>query len=507
MDGIMFRELLPPQPGDDRLTALCKVAMYTELVTATFIEGQDPFMPAGFNNMDTYDPVPTMDRVLSFIQACKEVYTSLDKDGPQRKLLDNMTLEKAYGKTTPNKPTTNAETIDWARKQRYVVAEQRPLHSEKWKEAKDIPDYGMMYMRSTIRPVKEEWIDASQISEAVKEGKVAVFDATKLLGKELFNLSMPDIARLHGESAKNIPMYRQKGPTGIARTGIDNLRDYAARTKAWKDRKQLRWPENKPFRAAGHWTADDIQEMATSKLHGSWWMSILYKLVNLFLQAFQIDLTMEDMQRTMRQHILQCAINTRRLPELPMPKLEDALGNPDWLERAWSMFWLGPVADCWHYDDPDNLLIGVYGDIWVSVFQLKDRELMRGGADRGCWNPMLEPMPKRIDTFWTQQADGWLEKFEFINLKLEPGMGIVVPSGAFHSLTMADGDRILLNCFMIPKYKGLWDVAASNYTFYNSKWQSEEYHALSQLKKSSIFRLWDTKKLGGFFEGTKLEML
>merc|ERR1712014_277229 len=116
-------------------------------------------------------------------------------------------------------------------------------------------------------------------------------------------------------------------------------------------------------------------------------------------------------------------------------------------------------------------------------------------------------MPERIDTLEAERDDAWLEKFEFIHLKLKPGIGVVVPSGAFHSLTMVDGDRVLMNCFMVPKYKGLWDAPASNYSFYGPSWQTEEYHALSQLKKSSIFRLWDTKKLGGYFEGTKLEML
>merc|ERR1711879_712456 len=116
-------------------------------------------------------------------------------------------------------------------------------------------------------------------------------------------------------------------------------------------------------------------------------------------------------------------------------------------------------------------------------------------------------MPSRIDTFEAPRDNKWLEKFQFVHFKLTPGTGVTVPSGAFHSLTMTDGDRILMNCFMIPKYKGLWDAPAANYSFYSSRYQTEEYHALSQLKKSSIFRLWDTKKLGGYFEGAKLEML
>merc|ERR1719323_2209940 len=90
--------------------------------------------------------------------------------------------------------------------------------------------------------------------------------------------------------------------------------------------------------------------------------------------------------REMRQSALQTAINMRRLPRAPQ-RIEEALGSPDWLERTWNMLWLEPVSDCWHYDDPDNLLIAVYGDIWVTVFENpEDNDLLRAGGTRGCWS-------------------------------------------------------------------------------------------------------------------------
>mmetsp|Transcript_57568 Transcript_57568/g.171323 ORF Transcript_57568/g.171323 Transcript_57568/m.171323 type:complete len:317 (+) Transcript_57568:1-951(+) len=316
---------------------------------------------------------------------------------------------------------------------------------------------------------------------------------------------MPEIAALHGDMAKSIPMYRQRGASAPGGSGVESLDTYARKVRAWKREQCLRYPENAPFRPFGYSEPKDVSDYINSLKQPTWWLEVLASMLDIWFKP-RLGQSLREILRMVRTTGLQCAINTRRLPKLPMPKIEDALGNPDWLERAWSMFWLGPVADCWHYDDPDNLLIGVYGDIWVSVFKLKDRELMRSGGDRGCWSS-LSQMPLRIDTPHAMTQDWWLEKFEFIHMKLTPGTGIVVPSGAYHSLSMADGDRILLNCFMIPKYKGLWDVPAANHSFYSSKWQTEEYHAMSQLKKSSIFRLWDTKQLGGYFEGFKLEML
>merc|ERR1712241_730531 len=105
----------------------------------------------------------------------------------------------------------------------------------------------------------------------------------------------------------------------------------------------------------------------------------------------------------------------------------------------------------------------------------KDREVMRARGDRGCWS-FFAPLPSRIDTPETAQNNAWLEKFEFIHLKLTPGTGVTIPSGAFHSIATPDGDRILMNCFLVPKYKGLWDAPAANHSFYSSEWQTEEFH-------------------------------
>uniref|UniRef100_A0A7S0A3G8 JmjC domain-containing protein n=1 Tax=Pyrodinium bahamense TaxID=73915 RepID=A0A7S0A3G8_9DINO len=494
------RQLLHVQPGDDHITAICKVSMYTEMITSSDLDGKNSLPMPGPFNLDTMDPVSTEDRVRAYVQACREVYEGLDKDGPQRRILDGLVPEQKVNVTTPYRLPLSHDLIVGARNHRNRVASERPGHAHRWKPLEEIGEHGRFYGRTKIRPVVEEVIDPSEIGEAVRQGKVARFDAVKLLGKEIFNITMPRVAELHGEAARAIPMYRQRGATAPGRSGMETLETYAQKVRLWKKANAIRFPENKPWFPQSM-TAQDVQDYKDAHKEPTWWLEALVSTLSFIAGA-----PLKEWNRQARSGVLQCAVNTRRLPNLPMPKIEDALGNPDWLERVWSMFWLGPIGDCWHYDDPDNLLIGIYGDIWVTVFEHADREVMRAGGDRGCWS-LVPPMPKRIDQEHTELTDGWLAGFPFIQFKLEPGMGVVVPSGTFHSLTMSDGDRILLNSFMMPKYKGLWDAPAAKHSFYGPRWQSEEYAAMSHLKKSAIYRLWDTRKLGGYFEGAKLEML
>jgi len=343
--------------------------------------------------------------------------------------------------------------------------------------------------------VKEEHIRASQIADYVRMGKVAVFDATELLGKELFNLTMPEIARLHGEAAREIPVYRQQGASAPGRSGFEDLASYSKRIAQWRDRGEIRYPEYRPWGPETPTQEDRRDSEGSSK--EPWWLGLLSAYTGAPLAVAY---------KQLRTNVLQCAINTRRLDKLPIPKVEEALGSPSWLERAWSMFWLGPVGDCWHYDDPDNLLIGVHGDMWVTVFEQQDAEAMRAGGDRGCWSA-LNPLPQTFTDSNVMRTDPWVKKFPFIHFKLEPGMGVIVPSGTFHSLTMPDGDRILMNVFMNPKFKALHDAPASKYSFYNERKQTDEYAAMRSLKASTIYRVWDKHKIGGWFENTKLEML
>merc|ERR550525_953704 len=119
---------------------------------------------------------------------------------------------------------------------------------------------------------------------------------------------------------------------------MESLKDYGERTAKWKRENTIRFPEYKPW-APYFMTEQDKKDIEDAVAQPTLLLKVLA-----FVSSLLYGSDVRHVVRHMKSSALQCAINTRRLPNLPMPKLEDALGNPDWLERVWSMFWLGPIA-------------------------------------------------------------------------------------------------------------------------------------------------------------------
>merc|ERR550532_946211 len=170
----------------------------------------------------------------------------------------------------------------------------------------------------------------------------------------------------------------------------------------------------------------------------------------------------------LRRVMLQPTINVRRLPELKV-ELEKTLGNPPWLERSWSMLWAGAVGLWMHNDEPDNLLIAVNGEMTVMVFNQEDTDILSGA--RGPVHAFKEAFdlgdfhPDKTDATWLAH-NPWIHKFPYIRVHLKPGMGVTVPSRAYHAIWMTDSERLLLNAFLVPKYKALEKAPNVKYSFF-----------------------------------------
>mmetsp|Transcript_173831 Transcript_173831/g.557108 ORF Transcript_173831/g.557108 Transcript_173831/m.557108 type:complete len:269 (-) Transcript_173831:106-912(-) len=239
------------------------------------------------------------------------------------------------------------------------------------------------------------------------------------------------------------------------------------------------------------------------------WLRALHWLCERVLRLPQgSDWAPEKVAHSLRRELYMTTVNARRLHKLPI-NMEEALGHPPWLERAQPMLWSGAVGAWWHNDEPDNLLISLNKEINVAVFDAFDTDHLSGSKgpvhlDR--FFDLGDFHPDKDDSGWLAN-NTWLHKFPFIRVRLSPGMGVVVPSRAYHAVWAEDADRLLLNCFMFPRYKVMEDAPSSSFSFFGRGRQPSLYMALFHLKVSSIARLWDMKKLGGFFEMVKLEFL
>lgn len=493
----------PVLETDDHITKVCKAAMHADM-TQHMLNHQDPFPPRGIHNLNTGDNMHPEERTALFVKTCRETYATLNPE--QRILLDAWmpTSENELNATTPIQLEITEEKVRSGMEERIKAAEDRPpLDETTLKTKEELGDFGELYHKFGLRPSREEVIPVSKIEEYVRLGKVARFDATELLGKELFNLSILDVARLHQDTANPIPVYRQSGALAPGKSGWESLGEFADRVVQWQKANLHYFPEFRPW--AQQMNPDKFsKEMEATVTEPVWWLK-WYDKVTSIMRSSHIP-SLAALYKGVRIACLQCAVNTRRLPNLPMPPIEKALGNPPWLERAWSLFWLGAVADCWHYDDPDNLLIAVHDEIYVSFFDSKDSDLLRAHGDRGCWS-IASALPQTFTNTDGLSRNEWVKKLKYYTVKLEPGMGLVIPSRAYHSLVMPRGTRLLLNSFLMPKFNGLKGEPGYDASSYSPKHFSPLYSAVRHLKSSTIYKIWDTKKIGGWFEFTKLELL
>merc|ERR1711862_203447 len=102
---------------------------------------------------------------------------------------------------------------------------------------------------------------------------------------------------------------------------------------------------------------------------------------------------------------------------------------------------------------------------------------------------------------WVAQNE-WIRDVPMHLLKMEPGMGITLPSKAYHSIMANDGNRILMDCFFVSRFKALENSpAAADDSYYKRGTQGGLFRAMRLLKMMSLMHLWETRNIGGFFSG------
>uniref|UniRef100_A0A7S1LNQ3 JmjC domain-containing protein n=1 Tax=Alexandrium catenella TaxID=2925 RepID=A0A7S1LNQ3_ALECA len=449
------------------------------------------------------DHAPWQQRVLAYLDSCREVYNSLPQDGLQRTLLDALDPGPALvGVQNVTMPIINGDYLPgpWsaAVKRGREKILNRPDVEHRWKSAEELaqehPDAAEL-VRHGFRPVKEEWIRGTEVMDALVAGKVAVFDATEVLPRSLFNITMVDIARMHGELASTIPAYHDWGASK-GRQHVESLADYAERlqrTMAAPGRPTVP-ADNHRFVAHPGAEADP----PTCSLPPG---DVFWRATDLLTRGQARKVLCGARCATHR-----VTINTRRLSKLPEFDLHKSLGSPSWVSRVQNLLWTGPGPWNWHYDEEDNLLISLNGDMWAIVFtNQNDTDIIAGGlrlADSSYGELRLSPA---FNSAFMAENSWWLQKYPFNFVKLKPGMAITVPSMTLHTVLTSDSTRILMNAFMIPEFKASERITAASW--FREGRQTDTYLAVRSLKQASIARLWDSRGLGGFFMGTKLEVL
>jgi len=516
---------LKHDPEDDKLTRICRLSLYTKWA-------EELWSGVIVNSMtDPLVTLPPEQRVNAYLQTCRQILEQMPPEDRQRQLLESLdpVPDPSQFHVNITHPWMNGhytETMQKHHQQWFKPGADvkpfkvdpdtmtQPWFQNRLKEIDRVsgfehrlkPNNELTHIfpeelaKLGIRPVKDEWVEPSQIPDALLQGKTAVFDATKVCGKEIFNLTVPDIAKLHGDDAHRIPTFRLHS-SGIGDGAWETLAELGQRFAFWRDRGWMNFPDFGPFPNAEDVMVAMKKAAPTSPLvrlalRFKWlldgrppWSQYLDHHVSIIRSYFQ--------------NIAQTTINVKRLSKFPLGDMPQAMGNPGWIQRFWNLLWIGPVSDFWHFDEWDNVLIAVSGNIYVAVMEQNATSLISGTRNVGLgWNDM-QGFFKRDGT-WVKENE-WIKKIPIHILKLEPGMGITVPSRTYHNVMALDGNRILLNCFLVPKFGT--KAMANNPNHHVSGFQSERHNAVGDLKIQTVGRLWDTMKIGGFFSGLKLEYL
>jgi len=492
--GLETRDRKPRVVNHDNQTqAVCKLSLYTRVM-----EVAPPF-----GLMDTADPMRTGKRLKAYVDNCIQAYEALPANSTQRKLLDSIKVPKGIPGDLPNLtlphfhgPMNHEEYIEMRKRRAFRGMKKANLQPRRMNVSEIDPEWVREGMRkSRILPVKPDHIPNKEVLTYLLMGKVAIFDATKLLPHHVFNKSLVDIANMHNDTWDEIPMYKMR--SGSAAFGWDSLKEVKQRLERYNKSGELYHPEMVPLPRYPDWQPSEI----------NWTDKEMQKMKEEVDEevGYDADAFVHNMLRAPGQ----TTTNLRRLPKLNV-SLEDALGNPDWLERSWSMFWAGSVGSYWHNDEPDNLIICTNKEVNIGVFtDMSDTDLLNGKKNYGDaphpeYFDLFEFHPDEVTDEWLQEQP-WIWHYPYIRIRLKAGQGVTIPSRMYHSVWSEHTDRLVLNAFLIPKFGALDNAPRPKNSWYDN--QDKTYLAIFHLKLSAIFRLWDTQKVGGFFSGTKLEIM
>merc|ERR1711933_642327 len=96
------------------------------------------------------------------------------------------------------------------------------------------------------------------------------------------------------------------------------------------------------------------------------------------------------------------------------------------VEATYNFLWLGATPGSFHPDKQDNVYIQLTGEAELLVYPPNCSSLIAAGASP--------------------------ERAPFFHMRMRPGDGAVIPSGAHHKVVSGDLQRIALNSWFEPKF-------------------------------------------------------
>jgi len=317
--------------------------------------------------------------------------------------------------------------------------------------------YSAMNVRRAVE-IPSSW---RAVGDAIRAGRIAKFDATPLLPRELFNVSYASMAQWEGALAEKIPIFGDRNlPTSFAH--------FADAKASLMDDKFVRTLVT---------LADE--RLATVNGGGSGFGGISSPYMRWSPTGY---------------------VHTRRLPAFhkKLPDIEKLMGIEDDVLRGQSMLWMGSTPGGFHYDEEANVYVQLSG-VTVAILVPQNWTDYFTGAVRHPWGSQGLPGWQELE------KDPDMKNVPIYLVPLRPGDGVTLHGRTYHRFMAQTHDRIALNWFFIPGWRKMEYTPADWYSIEAAK--SPVRLAIRQLWARTIAKLYDDTGMGVVYMGTKLEYL
>lgn len=471
-----------PEVYDDLSSQICQTLAF-------FKESGDAYVLASDIN------------VAAFVEACIELYEHTPKHVRDRleTLHKKDTLRNHLGQKL--RPSQYISGADCARQYSHKTDDEMRR------------DYGDaladMYIKAGVRPLKEKDVSIADIAEIFEAGDIARFNARDLVPPDLFTYAVDEphyLARLlreHADIAHTIPV---NGASDERRAmlsfGGNEVCDQAMRamtaafprlgamSSATEDAMRALLPvllerHCTPFISLaeiGAWASNYSDEEYPYPILGDFPIP----------EAWDTNPAHVKYKQGLGKHdaIFAAEINVRRLPRYARGlRASEKLGISDKVAHEHRYLWFGVTPGYFHPDPCDNVLVQLVStvDVFVMPSQCHNITDIRGfqGVISRNQEPGKPPVP-------------------FFHIRMRPGEGVVIPSGAIHKVVNWHNQRVGLNFFFEPVHGAM--RSKSNPA---SMWTREHDDVLvaRSLWVRALARLYDKTGISMSYHTTRMELI
>jgi hypothetical protein len=375
-----------------------------------------------------------------------------------------------------------------------------------------IPDIQVNKLMKSVgaHPLFLETIKVSEVEKTIRHGGVKRFDATSVLPKHVWNVTINDLYEMHKDTADDIVHHVALKYGDHPKPGslLSYSGDATCENKLLEIRQDVQKWGVRSFKASlakmfyipyilRRYCHENPSFKQVAELSKSFDKSVVHRFV-----AFNNTRNAEVQRRFLKFRNKNKALITSNVHTKYFPKFMEGvdvaskLGISNSVLTTHQYLWFGASHGALHHDFQDNVLIQISGEAEVIIVPPNCSHFILDGS---------HVQKQDLNYLWPDLTDGWRYKAPFYHFQLKAGEGVVIPATAPHRIISWDNFRIGMNSFFEPKYKQMQWGSTAPANFYSL--QPDSLLAIRSLWTESLQHLFDTRRIVLAMHTSKLEYI